>query len=120
MAQILVIEDSQTEAMAFAQLLEKNGHKVIHAENGEAGVEKAKATIPDLVIMDVVMPGLNDFQVTRQITREASTSHIPVIIVTTKDQETDRVWGKRQGAAAFLTKPVPENVLLDTINQALA
>ena len=120
MAQILVIEDSQTEAMAFAQLLEKIGHNVIHAENGEAGVEKAKATIPDLVIMDVVMPGLNGFQATRQITREASTSHIPVIIVTTKDQETDRVWGKRQGAVAFLTKPVPENILLDTINQALS
>lgn len=120
MAKILIVEDSQTEARQFTQLLEKNGHDVVLANNGEEGVKKAKADLPDLVLMDVVMPGLNGFQATRQITRANQTKHIPVVIVTTKDQETDRVWGKRQGATAFLTKPVPENVLMDTINQALA
>ena len=120
MAQILIVEDSQTESMRFAQLLEKNGHTVVTAENGEEGVSTAQDVLPDLVLMDVVMPGLNGFQATRQITRGEKTSHIPVVIVTTKDQETDRVWAKRQGAAAFLTKPVPEKVLMDTINQALS
>lgn len=120
MAKILVVEDSQTEARLFTQLLQKHGHEVVLAKNGEMGVEKAKETLPDLVLMDVVMPGLNGFQATRQITRGDTTKHIPVVIVTTKDQETDRVWGTRQGAAAFLTKPVPEDILMGTITQALA
>lgn len=120
MAQILIVEDSQTEARNFSQLLEKNGHKVVTAENGEQGVSTANEVLPDLVLMDVVMPGLNGFQATRQITRGDATKHIPVIVVTTKDQETDRVWAKRQGATAFLTKPVNEQTLVDTINQALA
>ena len=120
MAKILLVEDSQTDARAFTQLLQKNGHEVTTADNGEQGVQQAMENLPDLILMDVVMPGLNGFQATRQITRNNTTNHIPVVIVSTKDQETDRVWGTRQGAAAFLTKPVTEKLLLDTINQALA
>ena len=120
MAQILIVEDSQTDSMHFTQLLEKNGHNVITVENGELGVSTAQDILPDLVLMDIVMPGLNGFQATRQITRGDTTKHIPVIMITTKDQETDRVWAKRQGATAFLSKPVPEKVLLNTINQALS
>lgn len=119
MAKILLVDDSHTESKLYSQLLKKNGHEVVLAENGEQGVSVAQDVLPDLVIMDVVMPGLNGFQATRQITRGENTKHIPVIIVTTKDQETDRVWGKRQGASAFLTKPVAEKLLLDTIRQAL-
>ena len=120
MIRVLIVDDSPTEMYRFKAILERYDYGIIEAHNGAEGVAKAREEKPDVVLMDVVMPGLNGFQATRQITRDASTSHIPVIIVTTKDQETDRVWGKRQGAAAFLTKPVPENVLLDTINQALA
>lgn len=119
MTNILIVDDSQTESLRFTQMLENNGYKVFVASNGEDGVAAAAKNKPDLVLMDVVMPGLNGFQATRQITRSNETSHIPVIIITTKDQETDRVWAKRQGATAFLTKPISEKVLLDAIHSAL-
>lgn len=96
-------------------MLEKNGHQVLKAENGADGVALARQEMPDVVLMDVVMPGLNGFQATRQLTKDPETGHIPVIIVTTKDQETDKVWGRRQGARDYLTKPVDEETLLKTI-----
>lgn len=101
-------------------MLEKNGFETETAENGTEGIERAKEIKPDLILMDVVMPGLNGFQATRQLTKDPQTSGIPVIIVTTKDQETDRVWGLRQGATDFLTKPVSEKILMEKINAALA
>ncbi|MBL2055724.1 response regulator, partial [Klebsiella pneumoniae] len=82
-------------------------------------VTLAKAEQPDLVLMDVVMPGVNGFQATRQITRDEDTKHIPVVIVSTKDQATDRVWGKRQGAIDYLIKPIEEKQLIDVIKQFL-
>ena len=104
---------------ALAKLLKKHGHEILTAKDGAEGVEVAKAEIPDLVLMDVVMPKINGFQATRQITKNPSTSHIPVIIVTTKDQETDRIWGERQGAKGYVTKPVDEETLFETINKFL-
>lgn len=80
----------------------------------------AQAELPDLVLMDVVMPGMNGFQATRQISKAKDTQHIPVVIVSTKDQATDRVWGKRQGASDYLTKPVDEQQLIDVIKQLLS
>ena len=112
MARILVVDDSPTETEAFRSVLEKNGHEVLNAENGADGVAMARQELPDLVLMDIVMPGLNGFQATRQLTRSPETKNIPVVIVTTKDQETDRVWGKRQGASGYLVKPVSESRLL--------
>jgi len=88
---------------------------VIHAASGEEGVEAAKRDQPDLVLMDVVMPGLNGFQATRAITREETTKHIPVIICTTKDQETDKIWGIRQGAKDYIVKPVNAADLISKI-----
>lgn len=96
-------------------MLEKHGHQVLKAENGADGVALARQEMPDVVLMDVVMPGLNGFQATRQLTKDPDTGHIPVIIVTTKDQETDKVWGRRQGARDYLTKPIDEDTLLKTI-----
>lgn len=119
MATVLIVDDSPTEVYKFRFILEKNGFDVLEAESGVEGVAMAKAHTPDLVLMDVVMPGLNGFQATRQITRGDTTSHIPVIIVTTKDQETDRVWGQRQGAFHYLTKPVDEAELIKVIKTAL-
>ncbi|HQV80241.1 MAG: twitching motility response regulator PilH [Agitococcus sp.] len=115
MARILIVDDSPTETYRFKEVLERHGHTVLEATNGADGVAVARAELPDLVLMDVVMPGINGFQATRQITKGAETSHIPVVIVTTKDQETDRVWGKRQGASDYLTKPVDESLLMNVI-----
>lgn len=120
MAKVLIVDDSPTETYKLTSILEKNGHAVITAETGEAGVATAKKERPDLVLMDIVMPGLNGFQATRQLSKANETSHIPVIIVTTKDQETDRVWGLRQGAKAYLTKPIEEKVLMDVMGEVLA
>ncbi|HED19401.1 MAG TPA: response regulator [Gammaproteobacteria bacterium] len=119
MARILIVDDSPTEAHVLKGMLEKNGFEVETAENGTEGIERAKELKPDLILMDVVMPGLNGFQATRQLTKGSETSDIPVIIVTTKDQETDRVWGMRQGARDFISKPVVEKTLMEKINAVL-
>lgn len=120
MARILIVDDSPTETYKLREILEKHGHEALEAANGADGVALARSELPDLVLMDVVMPGLNGFQATRQLTKGADTAHIPIVIVTTKDQETDRVWGKRQGAKDYLTKPVDEDVLLKTVDRMLA
>src|SRR3954470_12873211 len=116
MARILIVDDSQSQLLGLKRIVEKLGHEVISAEDGAEGVAVAKREIPDLILMDVVMPNLNGFQATRAITREATTKHIPVILVTTKDQDTDRVWGMRQGARAYLTKPFSEDELASVIS----
>ena len=115
MARILIVDDSPSQLMGMKRIVEKLGHEAVTAEDGAAGVEAAKANLPDLILMDVVMPNLNGFQATRSITREPTTKHIPVILVTTKDQDTDRVWGMRQGARAYLTKPFSESELAEII-----
>lgn len=112
---ILVVDDSPTERFFLQELLVKKGYAVITAENGEEAVAKAGNDKPDLILMDVVMPGLNGFQATRQIARAPETSHIPIFICTTKDQETDKIWGVRQGAKGYLVKPVDVDELLKKI-----
>ncbi|MDC5585235.1 response regulator [Acinetobacter baumannii] len=119
MARILIVDDSPTETFRFKEILTKHGYDVLEASNGADGVTLAKAEQPDLILMDVVMPGVNGFQATRQITRDEDTKHIPVVIVSTKDQATDRVWGKRQGAIDYLIKPIEEKQLIDVIKQFL-
>ena len=120
MARVLVVDDSPTETQAFKVMLEKHGHEVLNAENGADGVALARQQLPEVVLMDIVMPGLNGFQATRQLTKDPNTKHIPVIIVTTKDQETDRVWGKRQGSKGYLVKPVPAAKLMEEIARVMA
>jgi twitching motility two-component system response regulator PilH len=115
MARILIVDDSPSQLMGIRRIVEKLGHEALTAEDGAAGVEMAKRELPDLILMDVVMPNLNGFQATRSISREPATKHIPVILVTTKDQETDRMWGMRQGARAYLTKPFSEEELSEVI-----
>jgi twitching motility two-component system response regulator PilH len=120
MARILIVDDSPSQLMGIRRIVEKLGHEALTAEDGAAGVEVAKREIPDLILMDVVMPNLNGFQATRTISREPTTKHIPIVLVTTKDQDTDRVWGMRQGAKAYLTKPFSETELADTITRIMA
>ncbi|MDP2761829.1 MAG: response regulator [Sideroxyarcus sp.] len=112
---VLVVDDSATERHVLGELLTKQGFEVSFAESGEQGVAAAKSALPDLILMDVVMPGLNGFQATRAITKDAVTQHIPVIICTTKGQETDKIWGLRQGAKDYVTKPVDAQELLGKI-----
>ena len=119
MAHILVVDDSPTEIHVLTKMLESNGYEVSSAENGEQGIVKAKETKPDLILMDVVMPDLNGFQATRQLTKDPETADIPVFIVSTKGQETDKVWGKRQGAREYLTKPVEEDELIKKIKSVI-
>jgi len=119
MARILIVDDSPSQLLGIQRIVEKLGHQILTATDGAAGVETAKAELPDLVLMDVVMPNLNGFQATRSIAREASTKHIPIILVTTKDQDTDRMWGLRQGAKAYITKPFSESELSELIVQHL-
>ena len=112
---ILVVDDSPTERHFMVELLTRNGFSIVTAESGEDGIVKAKIEQPDLIIMDVVMPGLNGFQATRTITRDEATKHIPVILCTSKNQETDKIWGLRQGAQDYVTKPVDHAALLGKI-----
>ena len=112
---ILLVDDSPTERHVIGEILTKAGYQVSMAENGEQAVALAGTQKPDLIVMDVVMPGLNGFQATRAITKDPETQHIPVILCTTKDQETDKVWGLRQGAKDYVVKPVDGADLLGKI-----
>lgn len=120
MAKVLIVDDSPTEVHVLQTMLTKNGHEVVVATSGEQGVEMAKTEGPDLILMDVVMPGMNGFQATRQISKNTDTSSIPVIMVTTKDQETDKVWAMRQGAKDYIVKPVQEKALIEHVNMVLS
>lgn len=112
---ILVVDDSPTERFFTVDVLTKAGYQVSTAETGEEGIARAKALKPDLVLMDVVMPGLNGYQATRTLTRDDDTKHIPVIVTTSKGQETDKIWGLRQGAIDYLVKPLNPEELLQRI-----
>lgn len=112
---ILIVDDSPTERYFLSDILIKNGFSVSTAENGEEALVKIKADKPQLILMDIVMPGQNGFQVTRAITRDPDTQDVPVIICTSKGQETDRIWGLRQGARDYIVKPVDPQELLTKI-----
>ena len=112
---ILVVDDSPTERYFLSDILIKNGFSVSTAENGEEALLKVKADRPQLILMDVVMPGQNGFQVTRDISRNPETQDVPIIICTSKGQETDRIWGLRQGARDYIVKPVDPQELLAKI-----
>jgi twitching motility two-component system response regulator PilH len=112
---ILVVDDSPTERYFLTDLLSKNGFLVSTADNGEEALLKVKADKPQLILMDVVMPGQNGFQITRAIARDPDTQDVPIIICTSKGQETDRIWGLRQGARDYIVKPVDPQELLSKI-----
>ena len=112
---VLVVDDSKTELLFLSDLLKKSGFSVATAENAEEALSSLEQSKPDLILMDVVMPGTNGFQLTRKITRDPRFSDVPVIMCTSKNAETDRVWGMRQGARDYITKPVHRTELLDKI-----
>ena len=112
---VLVVDDSKTELMFMTDLLQKNGFSVKTAENAEDAFRRLAEDKPDLILMDVVMPGQNGFQLTRAITRDPLYADVPIIMCTSKNQETDRVWGMRQGARDYITKPVDSDELMAKI-----
>jgi twitching motility two-component system response regulator PilH len=109
---ILVVDDSPTERFYIADILSRKGYSVVTAESGSDALAKIRSERPSLIVMDVVMPGASGFQVTRALTRDPDTQSIPVILCTSKATETDRIWGLRQGAREYLTKPVNAEELL--------
>jgi len=112
---VMIVDDSPTEIHVLREILTRNGYSVSTASSGEEAIVKSKAEKPDLIIMDVVMPGISGFEATRTITRDPETAGTPVIICTTKGQETDKAWGLRQGAKDYIVKPVVEKTLLEKI-----
>ena len=112
---ILVVDDSPVERLALQEVLGRNGYQVLTAENGEQAIARSRSDRPDLILMDVVMPGMNGYQATRTISRDDETRDIPIIMCTSKGQETDKIWGMRQGALDYLVKPVDHDELLARI-----
>ncbi|MFD2113924.1 response regulator [Thiorhodococcus fuscus] len=118
-ATVLVVDDSPTETRILTHILTKAGYRVETATNGEEAIEAVHRNCPDLILMDVIMPVLNGYQATRMLRRDPETADIPIIMVTTKDMQTDRTWGLRQGANDYLIKPVDRQLLLDRIRELL-
>jgi twitching motility two-component system response regulator PilH len=119
MALIMIVDDSPTEVHVMRTALEKHGYETMSAADGSECISLVREMRPDLILMDVVMPGINGFQATRTLSRDPQTSSIPVVMITTKSQETDRVWGMRQGAVDYLVKPVAESELVAKAKEVL-
>lgn len=119
MARILIVEDSPTQLESIKRIVEDMGHLALSVDNGDQAFDMACALQPDMVIMDILLPGTNGFQATRKLTRSSETAHIPVVILSTKGEESDKIWGLRQGAKAYLTKPVSDRELRLVIEQHL-
>jgi twitching motility two-component system response regulator PilH len=117
---ILIVDDSATDRHFLSEILRQGGYEVIASESGEDSITKARSLHPDLILMDVVMPGMSGYQATRAISRDEKTCDIPVIICTSKGQPTDRVWGLRQGARDYIVKPVQREELLTKIRKVAA
>jgi twitching motility two-component system response regulator PilH len=113
---VLVVDDSKTELMFLSDMLQKNGYAVKTAENADDAMRRLEEERPDLILMDVVMPGQNGFQLTRAIARNPKYENLPIILCTSKNQETDRVWGMRQGARDYIVKPVVAAELMSKIS----
>lgn len=116
MARVLIVDDSPTDKLAMYSMLKKYGHHFLFADDGHAAIATAKEKKPDIILMDVVMPDLNGYQTTRKLMQDKDTAHIPIVMVTSKTQESDRYWGMRQGARAYVCKPAVEAELAEVIN----
>ena len=120
MALVLIVDDSPTEQHVLSRMLEKQGFETIAAADGEEAIARARSDHPDVILMDIVMPGMNGFQATRNLAKDPDTSAIPVIMISTKTEEADQVWGLRQGAVRYLPKPVSDREVVDAVREALA
>ncbi len=119
MRRVMIVDDSPTDILAMKNILQKAGYVVSEVSSGASAVERIKIDRPDCIVMDVVMPGMNGFQATRLLAKDPDTSAIPVVVVSSKNQESDRIWALRQGAKEYVTKPVREEELLSKITSVL-
>jgi twitching motility two-component system response regulator PilH len=119
MARVMVVDDSPTDKAFLKQMLERAGYQVLEATTGQDAIDMARTHKPDCVVMDVVMPGMNGFQATRMLSKDPATAGIPILVVSSKNQETDRLWALRQGAKEYITKPVKEADLIGKIKAVL-
>jgi twitching motility two-component system response regulator PilH len=120
MAKVLIVDDSPSQVFTLKKLVEDWGHETLTAESGAQAMQIARQEQPNVILMDVVMSGMSGFQATRKLSRDQATRAIPVIFVSIRDGEADRVWGMRQGAIAYVTKPVNPEKLLTAITEAVA
>jgi twitching motility two-component system response regulator PilH len=120
MPKILIVDDSATQRYSLQKIVEGGGHYTVTAESGEQALQIAADENPELILMDIVMPGMSGYQATRSLGRNESTRHIPVIFVSTKSGDADRAWGLRQGVMEYITKPVNPSKLLTAISAAMA
>ena len=116
---VLIVDDSKVERLILKEILTELKFSIFEAENAVEGIQKANEIKPDLILMDVVMPGMNGFQATRQITSNESMKDIPVIMCTSKNQAPDKIWGQRQGAKAYIVKPIQKEFLIAEIEKLL-
>ncbi|MEB3190250.1 MAG: response regulator [Snowella sp.] len=119
MSTALVVDDSVTDLEVIVSCLQKNGITVVTAHSGEEALSKLNNHIPDIIFLDVVMPGASGFEVCREIKNKVETSKIPVVICSTKGTEMDKFWGLKQGADAYLPKPVDPSDVVRTTKQLL-
>ena len=119
MAKVLIVDDSPAQVFSLKKLVEGWGHEALTAENGASALQIARQEHPNVILMDIVMPGMSGFQAARKLTKDQSTHDIPVIFVSIRDSEADRVWGMRQGATAYITKPVNPDILLTAISDVV-
>ena len=120
MAKVLIVDDSPTQVFTLKKLVENWGHETLVAVNGDDALETARDEQPNVILMDIVMPGMSGFQTTRKLSKDQATQQIPVIFVSNMDGEADRIWGMRQGATAYVTKPINPDSLLTAISKAVA
>jgi len=119
MAMVMIVDDSPTEQHVMSQLLTSRGFEVMLASDGAEALRLAERSRPDVILMDIVMPGMNGYQATRRLAQNPATATIPVVMITAKNQEIDRIWGLRQGAVRYLMKPVDDHELLDAVEASL-
>lgn len=120
MTTILIVDDSETERQNLHKLLQAKQYNVVVAKSAEEGLAAARQHKPDVVLMDVVMPGMNGFQATRLLSKDEATANIPIVVISSKDQETDRIWAQRQGACNYLVKPVNKDDLYQVLANILS
>ena len=119
-SKVLIVDDSPAQLLSLCRIVEQAGHKALVAHSGEQAIEIANEEKPSIILMDIIMPGMNGYQATRRLSRDDRTRNIPVIMVSSRNSETDRAWGIRQGARDYVTKPINDHTLLNAISGALA
>lgn len=119
MAKILIVDDLQTEAQLMRVAMISLGHQCIHVTSGEDGVDAARREMPSLILLDIVLPGMDGFQTCRKIKKDPETAHIPIILCSSKTQDSDKFWGLKQGAAAYVTKPFTTESLAAAVKQII-